>query len=401
MHLPVAPKCNVMCNFCNRKYDCVNESRPGVTSTVLTPGQALAYVDKTFDRRNDITVIGIAGPGDPFANPEETMETIRLVRAKYPEVILCLSSNGMGIGPYIDELAELKVTHVTITICATDPKIAAKVYVWGRENRKIYRGEAIGELMVKRQLDAVQRICEAGMICKVNTIIIPGVNEDHIHEVAKTVADLGAEVQNCIPMIPVEGAAFEDYPAPDSKMTSKVRFQSGEHIRQMLHCARCRSDAVGLLGKDNPEETQKLMQSCASLPVNPNENRPNVAVASMEGMLVNLHLGEAGQFHVFEQTESGSFKHIGIRLAPPAGGGDNRWNTMAKTFHDCRALLVNAAGDTPKQALIKQGIQVIEMEGLIEEGLECVFSGEPIPKTLQKRFTSCGDGCKGTGTGCD
>jgi nitrogen fixation protein NifB len=390
-----------MCNFCNRKYDCVNESRPGVTSTVLTPGQALAYVDKTFDRRDDITVIGIAGPGDPFANPEETMETIRLVRAKYPEVILCLSSNGLGIGPYIDELAELKVTHVTITICAVDPKIAAKVYAWGRENRKIYRGEAVGELMVGRQLDAVKRICEAGMICKVNTIIIPGVNEDHIPEVAKTVADLGAEVQNCIPMIPVEGAVFHDYPAPDGKMTSKVRFQSGEHIRQMLHCARCRSDAVGLLGKDNPEETQRLMQSCASLPVNPSENRPNVAVASMEGMLVNLHLGEAGQFHVFEQTESGSFKHIGIRLAPPAGGGDTRWDTMAKTFHDCRALLVNAAGDTPKQALMKSGIQVIEMEGLIEEGLECVYSGRPIPKTLQKRFTSCGDGCKGTGTGCD
>lgn len=37
VHLPVAPKCNIKCNFCNRKYDCINESRPGVTSNVLTP----------------------------------------------------------------------------------------------------------------------------------------------------------------------------------------------------------------------------------------------------------------------------------------------------------------------------------------------------------------------------
>ena len=37
MHLPVAPYCNISCNYCNRKFDCVNESRPGVTSEILTP----------------------------------------------------------------------------------------------------------------------------------------------------------------------------------------------------------------------------------------------------------------------------------------------------------------------------------------------------------------------------
>ena len=29
VHVPVAPRCNVQCNFCSRKFDCVNESRPG------------------------------------------------------------------------------------------------------------------------------------------------------------------------------------------------------------------------------------------------------------------------------------------------------------------------------------------------------------------------------------
>ena len=86
-----------------------------MTSSLLSPYQALNYVDKTFDKRDDITVVGIAGPGDPFANAEETMETLRLIREKYPDILLCTSSNGLGIGPYIDELKELKVTHVTIT----------------------------------------------------------------------------------------------------------------------------------------------------------------------------------------------------------------------------------------------------------------------------------------------
>ena len=39
MHVAVAPACNIQCNYCNRKYDCANESRPGVVSERLTPEQ--------------------------------------------------------------------------------------------------------------------------------------------------------------------------------------------------------------------------------------------------------------------------------------------------------------------------------------------------------------------------
>ena len=79
VHLPVAPKCNIQCNYCNRKYDCVNESRPGVTSSVLAPFQAVEYLKDLDSRMDNLAVIGIAGPGDPFANAEETLETMELL----------------------------------------------------------------------------------------------------------------------------------------------------------------------------------------------------------------------------------------------------------------------------------------------------------------------------------
>ena len=44
MHLPVAPRCNIQCNYCDRRYDCTNESRPGVTSTVLTAEEAVVKI---------------------------------------------------------------------------------------------------------------------------------------------------------------------------------------------------------------------------------------------------------------------------------------------------------------------------------------------------------------------
>jgi len=75
MHVAVAPACNIQCHYCNRKYDCSNESRPGVVSEVLTPDQAVKKTMAVAATIPQMTVLGIAGPGDPLANPERTFET--------------------------------------------------------------------------------------------------------------------------------------------------------------------------------------------------------------------------------------------------------------------------------------------------------------------------------------
>ncbi|MCM2266068.1 MAG: radical SAM protein, partial [Desulfuromonadales bacterium] len=74
IHLPVAPGCNIKCGFCERRFDCANESRPGVTSRVLTPEQAVErvrLVKRHMEKQGgaQLKVVGIAGPGDPLANP--------------------------------------------------------------------------------------------------------------------------------------------------------------------------------------------------------------------------------------------------------------------------------------------------------------------------------------------
>ena len=50
MHVAVAPACNIQCHYCNRKYDCSNESRPGVVSELLTPDQGSGRGDSTDER---------------------------------------------------------------------------------------------------------------------------------------------------------------------------------------------------------------------------------------------------------------------------------------------------------------------------------------------------------------
>jgi nitrogen fixation protein NifB len=92
IHLSVAPKCNIECNYCLRDFDCIHETRPGVTSRLISPGEAVERVSEVIANFPYIKVVGIAGPGEPLAN-EETFETFRLIKNAHPQLHLCMSSN--------------------------------------------------------------------------------------------------------------------------------------------------------------------------------------------------------------------------------------------------------------------------------------------------------------------
>ncbi len=397
VHLPVAPKCNIQCNYCNRKYDCVSESRPGVTSTVLTPKQSVGYLEELDGRLQNLSVIGIAGPGDPFANPEETLETMRLAHERFPEKIFCLSTNGLGLEPYIDQIAELNVSHVTITINSIDPKVLAKIYKWVRDGKHIYRGEEGAKRLLDKQLACIPKLKAHGITVKINSIIIPGINEDGIADVAKHCASLGADVINCIPLIPTADTPFENLEHPDPKMVFRVRTLASEHLTLMSHCARCRADAAGLLGQDL-SDTHALMSEYAKR-VDVDEKRKYVAVATNEGLLVNLHLGEADSLSIYRQTPNG-YKWIESRQTPERGLGERRWADMAEMLSDCQALLVSGVGGKPLEYLKKTGLNVVEMTGLIDEGLDGIYNNRVIRSIAKRDAFKCGSACKGNAQGC-
>jgi nitrogen fixation protein NifB len=403
IHLPVAPKCNIQCNYCSRKFDCMNENRPGVTSKLLSPKQALYYLDQALQLSPNIAVVGIAGPGDPFANPDETMETLRLVREKYPEMLLCVATNGLDVLPYIDELAELQVSHVTLTINAVDPKIGAEIYAWVRYQKRMYRDMEAAQLLLENQLAALQKLKRLGVTAKVNSIIIPGINDTHVIEVARQVAALGADILNCLPYYNTTETVFENIAEPDPVMVGKIQEETGLLLPQMKHCARCRADAVGIIGELNNPVMMEKMAEASLLPKNPEDNRPFIAVASLEGVLVNQHLGEADRFLVYAlDKERRSCSLVDTRLAPPPGGGKDRWESLASTLSDCRALLVNSAGDSPKTVLNAHGIDVLSLEGVIEEAVYGVFTGQNLKHLIKSsQIHACKSGCSGAGNGCD
>ena len=399
VHLPVAPKCNIKCNFCDRKYDCVNESRPGVTSTILSPAQAEIYMEKVLEKEPRISVAGIAGPGDPFANGPETIATLRNIRKNHPQILLCVSTNGLGVGPYIETLAELQVSHVTVTVCAVDPAIGMKIYGWVSDGNIVYRGRQAAELLLERQLSAIKKLKAHGITVKVNCIVIPGINDHHVVEVARTMKEMGVDLLNCMAMFPNVNTPFGSLPQPDKEMMERLRAAAEEYLPQMRHCTRCRADAVGLLDDDRTGEFRSCLTACSTIKPMPSEQRPYVAVATEEGILVNKHLGEARTLEIWQRTESG-FQKVEDRSTPTVGGGIKRWHQLAKILADCRAVLVSGVGQTPFDILTKSGIKPVEASGFIEEGLRSVYENRNTA-FLRGRRNPCAEGtCTGSGGGC-
>jgi nitrogen fixation protein NifB len=402
VHIPVAPDCNIKCNYCNRKYDCVNESRPGVTSSVLGPEQAVLYVERVLEKAPNITVVGIAGPGDAFAKPEPTMKTLRLVRQQFPDIILCLATNGLNVGPYVKELADLGVSHVTVTVNAVDPEIGAKIYSWVRDGKVIYRGRQAAELLLARQMEAIKALKAHNIIVKVNSIVIPGINDNHIIDVARKMAELSVDIQNCMTMYPNAGTPFENVPEPTKEQIAEIQSQTQEIIPQMKHCNRCRADAVGLLDDDRIAEFRGCLSECSRTVTLHTEGKPYVAVATMEGLLVNQHLGEADRFQIWQQSDTG-YEFVEERKAPKRGSGVNRWYDLAEVLKDCQAVLVSGIGETPYQVLTENAILPVEMSGFIQAGLEAIYrGGDTTLLKGRRKGAGCAKaaGCSGGGDGC-
>lgn len=254
MHLPVAPQCNIGCNYCNRKYDCVNESRPGVTSEVLTPVSAEQKFIVVKEKIPNLSVVGIAGPGDALANWDNTREAIERIKQSNPEMIFCLSTNGLLLPHYAPEIVELGIKHVTVTMNTLDPATGAKIYHHVYYQGKKYEGVEGARILLENQLTGIQYLAQQGVLVKVNIVMIKGLNDSEIPSVVKKAKKLGVFMTNIMPLIPAEGSAFAHLPPTGMQELNQMRDLCQIDLHQMRHCKQCRADAIGLLGEDRSRE---------------------------------------------------------------------------------------------------------------------------------------------------
>jgi len=244
IHLPVSPGCNINCKFCDRALNNI-DMRPGVASAIIPPGEALDVIRRAIALCEDITVAGVAGPGDSLATPY-ALETFRLIKKEFPGIIKCMSTNGLLLPDFADEIIEIGIDSLTVTVNAVDPEIQARICESITFHGRQYEGTEAAEILIKNQLEGIRKVAAAGITVKVNTVLIPEINEQHVALVARTVSEAGAKMYNIIPLIPQHKLSWCS--APDCGLISEIRAEAEQYITVFRHCRRCRADAAGILG---------------------------------------------------------------------------------------------------------------------------------------------------------
>lgn len=369
IHLPVAPKCNIQCNYCVRKFDCVNESRPGVTTRILSPEEALQKYLLVKKQVPNLTVVGIAGPGDSLANWPETRKTLELIRREDPEVTFCLSTNGLMLPLYARELYELGVTHVTVTMNAVDPAVGGRIYRFVDYMGTRFRGEAGASVLLANQMTGIRMLADLGIVVKVNIVTLKTVNDEHVRQVTKKAKELGAYITNIMPHILVEGSDFENLPTLSNKELIALRKECGEDILQMHHCRQCRADAVGTLGHDLSllfdKETEKAKP--------PPAERKKCAVASESGVFVDKHFGQAEEFYIYE-SDGREVRLLEKRKVKQYCSGAEHCGEIERApairaVSDCDFVLAMRIGDQPTQTLNGMGIKAMTVFDGVEKAV--------------------------------
>lgn len=381
IHLPVAPKCNIQCNYCVRKFDCPNESRPGVTTEVLSPEEACRKYQLVKEKVPNLKVVGIAGPGDSLAEFEKTKKTLSLIREIDQDVTFCLSTNGLMLPLYADELVNLGVSHVTVTMNAVNATIGAKIYKHVDYMGNRYFGEVGAAILMANQLAGLKRLTSLGIVCKVNIVMLKGINEYHIPIVVAKAKELGCEITNIMQLIPVAGSEFENMPLTSNKEIMEMRKKCELSMKQMYHCRQCRADAIGTLDNDQSINFRGCTDSCSAKKEEAKEEKSLLfAVSSKSGVLVDQHFGHTTDFYIYEYKNNNiKFKERrsvskyceGSDNCDGMGGGskEGKMEAILETVKDCNGVLAMRIGEAPKQKLKEKSIETFTTYDRIEDAV--------------------------------
>jgi MoaA/NifB/PqqE/SkfB family radical SAM enzyme len=347
---------------------------------VLSPEEALARYLLVRERMGKPDVVGIAGPGDALANFEAVKKTLSLIREAEGETTFCISTNGLLLPRYAEELARLGVSHITVTVNAVDPAIGRRIYRYVHFEGRRYTGLEGAELLLRHQLEGIGRVRDLGLVCKINIVMLMGLNDEHIPEVAARTRDQGADLSNIMQLSPVKGSFIEHLPLVSNSDIMGMRKKCEAILPQMYHCRQCRADAVGTLDQDlsrtlTAEAPAGLPGPCAMeggagagrssrLPPDRAEGTLRFAAASSKGYVVDQHFGHALGFYVYEYRE-GQVSLLERRDIPqycfgPGGCRDQGelLEVIAGIIGDCAGVIVMRIGEAPRFKLAQRGIRV-------------------------------------------
>ena len=354
--LPLAPRANSRIRFA------------APAGSPMPVDRAVAWIGELTARGRRIHGIDIRGPGDALAEPHHLFQAVENLRGKWPDLAIRITTIGLGSAALAARLAEAGVDEVILQVDAVHGEIMEQLYAWIRPGRRtIPLAEVTGQL-ASEQKNGAEALVRAGLGVRIMTTVYPGINDNHLGEIAASMARAGAASISVLPFTATPAAMAAEKACPpscDTRTLDRARAHAAAHLP--LEAAPSTTGAeCGAVPRPLRDE---------GLP-RPTAARPHVAVASSNGMDIDLHLGEADRLLIYGPREDGLACLLEARPVPPVPPGVSRWQNLAGTcLHDCFAVLVANAGEAPKKALRELGIRVMICSDNIEGTVDVLFGG--------------------------
>ncbi len=351
--LPAAPQANN-----KKRFGEIDKPDPA-----LLPDETVAWIGDLVKGGKEIHGVNICGPGDALADPNTLFLLLDLLKEKYPNCPVKLTTIGLNVAPLAADLASKTITQVNLQVEAVSLDILKKIYAWIRPDKRTVPLPEVIAFLLQEQERAITALNDAGIPVNIQTTIYPGINDEHINAIAEKAASWGASSITLLPFQPV--SEEEKLEACEATLLEAGKKAAAVHLE---------------LADDEdiylPPPSGGDFQNATILLPKPSKERPNVAVVSASGMDVDLHLGQADRVLIYGPREDGLACLLESRTAPETGSGDSRWQALAKKcLFDCFALLATNAGQNPQKVLEDMGIKVLLTEENIEGTVDVLYGG--------------------------
>jgi nitrogen fixation protein NifB len=98
------------------------------------------------------------------------------------------------------------------------------------------------DVLISNQMAGILKVIKAGLSLKVNSVLIPGVNDKHMVPLARQLKDMGVKLMNIMPLIP--SGKMKHFSAPECEDLRNIRLACEAVLPQFWWCKQCSADIV-------------------------------------------------------------------------------------------------------------------------------------------------------------
>lgn len=372
IHLPVAAEGNIQYKD-NIMKICPDVSLTEDGNGVISPYEAMLRFIETKRTIPNLTVAAISGPGEALADFDMVKETFRLIRQINPEILLCLSTNGLMLPIYANHLISLGVNYVTVTVNTINSETGTRIYDHITYLGHKYFGVEGTNILLQNQISGISYLVSRGISVRMNIPVMEGINDCEISDIVRLAKECGCELTNIIKAAPGKRNDENGLETYSSDELSDLRRECETIMLQSYYCKPCYASTVETLNTRVSMDFEKAAGNKGR-----EEEKPAVyfrfAVCSKNRTLTDQHFGHATKFHIYDYKD-GIITFMEDRPIEQYCHGTSeekktgRIYQLIKAIEDCNCVICMRIGVCPSNALKEKNIDIYTTYNLIEDGI--------------------------------